>query len=576
MCSSLPEIKHSATVQVRILNITDTLGTSYSGKGTFLIYSENIIPATASYGDIFEAYGTLRFAGITKAWNIAGNSADSDFRFGNFQQFMKTHGIDGIISVDPANKITPKGKDNSFFRRMLLRRDRALKYTISNIKSPENKNIAAAMFFGIKGAVDAESKQHFIKSGTIHLFSVSGLHTGILFAILLPLLIWIPVRWRYLCATILLIPFLLTTGMNIPALRAFLIILFFALLRCCCFAVPPLRLLALGCSIFLIWNFEYLRDAGFLYSFGITAILLMLSENTVKWNKIWNTDNNLKAANRKNPVKHNNMPFYLRRIIFALTSTLAAFAFGSIITLFSFGYLYLSGIWINFFIIFYCPLLMYLYVIQILLTPFNCGIYLFDTGLSIMQKVIDFGANHPLQLNTIQIPVWAAVLFYTVLLSLLYIRNRKFFVCGVLFILFFFPLSTIAGRFQKSELLVIRDISNNEAAFVFADPQGNFSWAFNIQSTQCMELARKFLASKGLNHLNLWVMCGNAKNKLDALTNGSKNLKLLKIIHISRSALPFQDCIQGHTVYERSNLKLTAWEINENQIRFLQISQIAA
>ena len=65
-------------------------------------------------------------------------------------------------------------------------------------------------------------------------------------------------------------------------------------------------------------------------------------------------------------------------------------------------------------------------------------------------------------------------------------------------------------------------------------------------------------------------MCGNAKNKLDALTNGSKNLKLLKIIHISRSALPFQDSIQGHTVYERSNLKLTAWEINENQIRFFR------
>ncbi|MBR2508712.1 MAG: ComEC/Rec2 family competence protein [Lentisphaeria bacterium] len=569
LCCSLPDISHSATIQIKIHQFTDITGTVYSGTGKFLIYSKDTIPATASYGDIFEVYGTLRFPDSASVWNIDGNSADFDFRFGNFQRFMHTHGIDGIISVDRDSKIIEKSANDSFFRRILLCRDRILQYVTSTL-SKENKALVGAMFFGIKGAIDSESKQDYIRSGTIHLFSVSGLHIGILFAVILPLLAWIPVRWRYLCATILLIPFLLTTGMAIPAVRAFLIILFFSLLRCSCFMIPPLRLLALGCSIFLIWQYKYLYDAGFLYSFGITAILLMVSENTVKWNKIWNTNNTLKASNRRNPLKYSRLPFFIRKIVFALSATLAAFAFGSIITLFSFGYLYLSGIWVNFFIIFYCPVLIYLFIIRTILAPFDfCG-GIFDGSLSFMQKVIKIGADYPMQLNTVQIPIYAAIIFYIVLISIMYVRNKKYFVCGTLFILFFFPVSSMLGKLQKNALLIIRDNTSNETAFVLAEPQSSFAWCFNIQNTQSIELARKFLGAKGINHINIWMFHGSSKNKLNALVNGAKNLKILKIIHIARSDMPFKSDFLSSSIYERHNQKLNDWEITENQIRFFR------
>lgn len=570
LCCSLPYIRQRTAVQIKICEITDLLGTKYYGKGNFFLYAKDMLPSNAMYGDIFETTGTLRFAEAVQAWDIDDETAVSDYRFGNFHRFMEIHEIDGMFSPDKKNPLTAVGKNDSFFRKMLLWRDKTLNYIVSGMRDPENRAVIAAMFFGLKGAVDAGDKENFIKSGTIHLFSVSGLHVGILFAILLPLLTFVPVKWRYLCATVLLIPFMLTTGINIPSVRAFLVILFFSLLRCCCFTIPPLRLLALCGSIFLIWQYKYLCDAGFLYSFGITAILLMVSENTVKWNKIWNTHNNLKAANRKNPANHSRLLFFLRKAVFALTSTLAAFAFGSIITLFVFGYLYFSAIWINFFIIFYSPVLIYLFLIQIIPTPYNTGGIIFEQAVSFMRSVIEFGANYPLQCNTTQISIFASVIFYIILLSLLYIRNKKYFVFAATFLLFFFPLNTLFCRLQKSELLVIYEPIGNESAFVLADVPGNYAWAFNINSPQSIELARKFLAAKGINHINSWIMYGNTKNKLKSLENGMKNMKIQKIVHISRSDLPFEDDFKSQMFYQRINSPYSEWTVKDNLTNFFR------
>lgn len=553
LCCSLAEIRNGTTMLIKIINIKTAGGEMLPCDGKFLVYAKDIIDATASYGDVFEINGTLRFADKMGIWNSVNETVDYDFRFGDFQQYMKLRNIAGVVYPDNESAVRDLGTKESLFRKILHLRDRTLAYVTKDL-SVVNANLVGALFFGLKGALDSDSKQQFIKSGIIHLFSVSGLHVGILFALLLPLTLFLPVNKRYLAASILLIPFILTTGANVPAVRAFLMIFVYALLRCFCFYVPTLRILAGGCAFFLIFKADYLSDAGFLYSFGITGILLLANEKFRQWNRIWNTDHTLTAEKNRKFLWLRKYFLTNKKFIFALCSTFAAFAGGSIITSATFGYLYLSTVWVNFFMLFYSPLLIWLFIIKLIFTPIasvgECTAFVFDGSLSFMLKVIDFGANHPLQLNTVQIPVAAAILFYFALLMIGIVRNKLAFTAAMVFLLAFFPCAVLAARFQKAQLLVLRDPSDNMTAFVLADPKANYSWAYNIQNGKNMEIARKFLASKGINHLNVWIQYGSAKNKINALTMTAKNLKINKVIHISRKPLTERSMLGNDIIYD--------------------------
>lgn len=573
LCCSLPQIRNGATIQVKIISIRTVGGETFKGDGKYLIFAKDLIPSTSAYGDIFEVDGTVRFAETQSAWDSGNEIPDYDFRFGNFQQYMQLRKISGIIYPDKNASCLKIGNKNTLARKFLLLRDRILAYAVKGLNDV-NANLTGALFFGLKGALDSESKQQFIKSGTIHLFSVSGLHIGILFTLLLPLTFFLSVRKRYLAATLLLIPFLLSTGANVPALRAFIIILIYALLRCFCFHVPALRVLAGGCAAFLIYKTAYLSDAGFLYSFGITGILLTGSEKISNWNTVWNIDRYLAAANRKKPHYFKKFLITHKKVVFAFCSTLAAFAGGSIITLAAFGYLYLSAVWINFFILFYSTLLIWLFIIKLLFTPLIwIGAFcasVFDGSLSFMQNIIEFGAEHPFQLNTVQIPIIYAVVFYFALLLLGFVRNKIAFTAALVTLISFFPCAILAARLQKPQLLLLRDPSSNQTAFVLADSRANYSWAYNIQNPQSMEIARKFLSSKGINHLNLWVQHGSAKSRINALNNAAKNLHISKVIHISRSPLSEKSALPAETVYDFRRQIGTKTDVKEKISRFFR------
>ena len=574
LCNSSERIKNGATVRIRILNIATAAGENLCGGGNFLLYAKDILPSDCIYGDVFESNGTLRFAESHGAWNHDGNFYDNDYRFGDFYRYMKLHKIDGMVSVDREFVPVKCTVNDSVMRRMLKIRDAVLEYFIKDIEKDENADFAAAIFFGLRGAVDAGSKNDFIKSGTIHLFSVSGLHVGILFAVLLVLLIFVPVRYRYLFAVLLLIPFVVSTGANVPAIRAFVMILFFAVLRSSCFYVPPLRILALGCSGFLIWHADYLADAGFLYSFGITAVLLLVSTNISQWNRIWTADISLMAINRKNQRRYSGSSYFLRKTLFALCGTAAAFAAGSIITLFTFGHLYLAAVWINFFIIFYCTWLTYLFVLKMIFTPVwyigaVCG-KIFEKALDIMQYIIEFGAAYPCRINSIQISWEYILLFYFALIMILICRNKIIFAASGVLLIIFFPVAVICSNFQKTELLVMREPSGNQVSFVLAEPKAGSAWCFNIQSSAEAELARKFLSVKGISKVNLWIQSGNAKSKFNALKNMMKNTDVYKMIHISRLDFSENSDFMPGIIYEQYKYPLNNWEVKEPLCRFFR------
>ena len=76
LCCSLAEIRNGTTMLIKIINIKTADGEILTGDGKFLVYAKDIINATASYGDVFEIHGTLRFADEMGVWNSVNEIVD--------------------------------------------------------------------------------------------------------------------------------------------------------------------------------------------------------------------------------------------------------------------------------------------------------------------------------------------------------------------------------------------------------------------------------------------------------------------------------------------------------------------
>jgi competence protein ComEC len=135
-----------------------------------------------------------------------------------------------------------------------------------------------AMLLGRKSELTDAQDDLFLRSGTLHLFAISGLHIATIATALHVVLALIPCpRWlRFAVATVLLWLYTDITGGSPSAVRAFIMATVLA-------SLPVLRLpgntpAALACSALLVLALDPLQafGAGFQMSYGIVAALLLL------------------------------------------------------------------------------------------------------------------------------------------------------------------------------------------------------------------------------------------------------------------------------------------------------------
>ncbi len=134
--------------------------------------------------------------------------------------------------------------------------------------------ICAALITGYDDEIDRTTISAFSKTGTLHVLSVSGLHTGLIFVVLNFLADIFDRHKRYkisrfIFLTILLWLFALITGFSAPVLRAVIMLnligigqLFFRHTT-----KNQLNVLAFSAFILLVYNPLYLMDIGFLLSY---------------------------------------------------------------------------------------------------------------------------------------------------------------------------------------------------------------------------------------------------------------------------------------------------------------------
>ena len=146
------------------------------------------------------------------------------------------------------------------------------------------------MLLGEKAVLSTEQQNAFMRSGTFHIFSISGLHVGVIALALQSLLRLVRVPRRPAVALSLLVLWLYVqiTGAGTPAGRAFLMIAF--LLAAQVFRLPGNGLAALSAAalVTLLSDPLQLFSTGFQMSYSVVVALVVMGVPLAeKWLAAW-------------------------------------------------------------------------------------------------------------------------------------------------------------------------------------------------------------------------------------------------------------------------------------------------
>ncbi len=142
---------------------------------------------------------------------------------------------------------------------------------------PDSIAVYRAMMLGIKGELNTEDKRIFLKTGTLHLFAISGLHVGIVALCLAGILnlLRVPARVSVAIGLALVYVYVEITGANPSAVRAFAMTAFFWAGHSMARQMPPFQALAASAVIVLLLQPSQLYSPGFQLSYSVvTGILL--------------------------------------------------------------------------------------------------------------------------------------------------------------------------------------------------------------------------------------------------------------------------------------------------------------
>ncbi len=134
-----------------------------------------------------------------------------------------------------------------------------------------------AMILGDKSLLTKTQKQSYIDTGTMHIFSISGLHIGFAAASVFFVLFAFGASWRVsaFVALPILCVYVYACGAPPSALRAFGMIAFFWLALAFSRGVRPLSALILSATVTLIVSPSEIFNAGFALSYSIVAAIFV-------------------------------------------------------------------------------------------------------------------------------------------------------------------------------------------------------------------------------------------------------------------------------------------------------------
>lgn len=137
--------------------------------------------------------------------------------------------------------------------------------------------IYAAMLLGNKSTMEFTQKEAFRKTGTLHLFAISGLHVAVIASCLAMMLRFLHIKTLYTAIIGLLILFLYVqvTGATPSAMRAFLMVFFYWGARAFLRKKEPFSALLASAFVVLLVNPLQLWNIGFQLSYAVVSAIVL-------------------------------------------------------------------------------------------------------------------------------------------------------------------------------------------------------------------------------------------------------------------------------------------------------------
>lgn len=202
----------------------------------------------------------------------------------NWPAYYAQKGVGGQIYAKNGQWERLSSADNSYD--WLMRGQRYFRKAIQRaMPSGVNRDVAEAMFLGVSSTIDFETMQRYASLGAIHILSVSGLHVGFLY-LGLAFIFGFLRRWRwvhFLLIMVFLWAYAGMTGFSGPVLRSAW--MFSVLLGAKSFRQPqhPVNTLAFSCLVLVIWDPQFLFQAGFQLSYAAVLGLILFQGEIKKW-----------------------------------------------------------------------------------------------------------------------------------------------------------------------------------------------------------------------------------------------------------------------------------------------------
>lgn len=201
-------------------------------------------------------------------WRVKGRYRAAD---------QRRAGLEGSLSATDATRL--REAPPSFRATCYRARHRASRLLRSGIESfPEQTRLLQALLLGYRKALSSELYQLFAYTGTLHIFAISGLHVGVLAAILIAALKMAGVPrplWGLLLIPVLFF-YVVSTGMKPSAFRAFTMAAVYFAAPLCGRRPDPVSAIALAAIILLVINPLQLTEPGFLLSFTVVSGIVMV------------------------------------------------------------------------------------------------------------------------------------------------------------------------------------------------------------------------------------------------------------------------------------------------------------
>ncbi len=144
---------------------------------------------------------------------------------------------------------------------------------------PETSALISSMVLGMRGETPPEMKDLFQKTGTLHLFAVSGLNVAMLATIAWHVLK--PLRIRRGGATLVIIPLLaayaIITGLGASCVRATVMAAIILLAPLLARRASPMNGIAAAALAILAWDTNQLFSPGFQLSFVLVLVIIALA-----------------------------------------------------------------------------------------------------------------------------------------------------------------------------------------------------------------------------------------------------------------------------------------------------------